>query len=340
MTKNGASLVEVMIMGAIMGIIMLSMVGLQSSQMKSNNFLQFQMLRTQLQSALIGQVLNDPTNCACLFAGATAFPVAPTAPGTTLAGYTTPTELGRFSSGCISVPEPLVTSAGQGGLQMTNVQLTSIMNISTGIYSGNFVLNLRSTKQVQGPSDLSISIPVNVTVSPPVSGNVNFLSCSISSGTPGKQGFCTPNVNWDNSNTMTCPAVTGYTSHKLTGINQSATWYRSTSCCYIPDTPGSNGWCSQNTESWGGSGSGCGSSFTYYTAVQTHGIVASTFDKYNCCYVPNALPVNATSFSSNPLSADNYWSGCGGPYAAYDIIEQNVVTGGLGRSGSCTWIPK
>jgi hypothetical protein len=348
-TDVGATLVEMLVVSALMGIMMLAMLSMQDNQLKSNNYLEFQLKRTQLQTELIGQVFTNANNCACLFAGSAVIPAMPGAPGATLSVL--PTQIGRYNfvtpgvCGTATIPQPLVDNVGIDGVRTSSVQLTNIMNIN-GAYSGDVVIDLQSTKPVLGPTNLPMRIHVDVVTSPAGGGNVNFLSCAISNGASGKQGFCTPNVNWDNTNSMTCPAVANYSSQKITGVGHTNAYtatptpaYRSSSCCYIPNGPGSNGWCSDYTEAWNNSNFGC-SSTANYDAFEVRGVIGGAYDRYSCCYIPKTLPVNARTINSPAFSADGYWSGCGGPYPAYDIIELNVVTGGLGRTGSCTWVPK
>jgi len=346
-SRSGATIVEVLVAGAIMIIMMLAMMTMQDNQLKGNNYLDFQLKRTQLQAELVGQVFNNANNCACLFAGSAAFSANPVAPGATLS--TLPLQIGRFNfvnpgvCATATIPQPLVDNIGIDGMRATSIQLTNIMN-ANGAYTGEVVLDLQSTKPVLGPQNLPIRIKVDIVTSPAGAGNVNFASCAISAisnGASGKQGFCTPGVVWDNTNVMTCPVITGYSERKLTGIYAgSGTNFRSTSCCYIPNGPGSDGWCSPYIESWVSSFSGCGASTADYTVRALQGVINAAYDHSACCYIPNTLPNNAKTFSSPAFSADSGWSTCGGPYTMYDLIEQNVVTGGLGRSTSCTWVPK
>jgi prepilin-type N-terminal cleavage/methylation domain-containing protein len=73
LNENGFSLSEMMIVAGIMGVLLLAMMTMQSNQTKANNFLQFQLRRTELQGAIVGQFLKDANNCACLFKGANPF---------------------------------------------------------------------------------------------------------------------------------------------------------------------------------------------------------------------------------------------------------------------------
>lgn len=228
--SSGLSLIEVMVMIGIMSITMIAMVSLQQSQMKSNSFLEFQLKRTQLQHSLLGQFLNDPANCACLFAGASPFPASPAFPGATLAGVT-PTEIGRYNfitpgvCGTATIPQPLVNDIGIDGLRTTSIQLTKIMNIS-GAYSGEFVVNLQSTKSTLGPQDLPVRIPVNVNTTA-AGANVNFVSCSSYAAASVTQPPLKINCLWTvdagfgNCTPSPCPA--GFTDSGLVYSEVSST---------------------------------------------------------------------------------------------------------------------
>ena len=165
---------------------MLVMATMQTNQLRSNNFLEFQMKRTQLQAAIVGQVLGDPNNCACLFRGAAPFPANPNpaGPGATLTGVN-PTEIGQYTfvgtppnCATATLPQPLINNTGIDDMRSTLIQLTNIKRVSPGIYSGNFVVILESLKSVLGPSTLEIRIPVSIGASP-AGPNVAFQSCSM-----------------------------------------------------------------------------------------------------------------------------------------------------------------
>lgn len=128
--NQGMSLIEVMVAVGVMSVMTLVMMTMQENQLKSNNYLEFQLKRTQLQNALNGQVLNDPKNCACLFAGSSPFPATPTPPGTTLSAA--PNQIGRYNfvtpgvCATATMPQPLVNNVGIDGLKATSIQLVKI----------------------------------------------------------------------------------------------------------------------------------------------------------------------------------------------------------------------
>ena len=161
---KGLSLIEVIVTSSIAGVLMMAMMAMQQHQLKLNNYLEFQLKRNQLQNTLIGQVLNDPSNCACLFNGAQPFAADPTAPGATLTGVS-PTQIGEYEFGTpgdcttATMPVPLVNNTGIDGIRTTAIRLTNIMNVA-GSYNGDLLISLESTKQVAGPKSLPIRIPV------------------------------------------------------------------------------------------------------------------------------------------------------------------------------------
>ena len=175
---RGFSLVEILIVTGVMGVMMLAMMTMQSNQMKSNNYLEFQLKRTQLEGTLLGQFLSDPKNCACLFAGANNFPVA----GTTALTGSNPTRIGLFSSpppGCGAPAQYFVDSVGIDGIKATAIRMRTIVpTINPNTYSGTLQINIQSTKDVLGPKDLLMSIPVSIATTP-AGANVAFASCSI-----------------------------------------------------------------------------------------------------------------------------------------------------------------
>jgi hypothetical protein len=187
-STKGFSLVEVMVLVGIMSLMMFAMMTMQSNQMKSNNFLEFQLKRTQLQGTLIGQVLKDANNCGCIFQGATEFPVAGIA---TLAGVT-PTQIGLYNPGCGAPTQVFIdgTTAGIDGLRLTSISLQSLKPTGDpNTYSAFFNVNIQSTKEVAGPRDLSITpIPVSISTTPS-GGNVSFVNCSTTSGSAGTKGI-------------------------------------------------------------------------------------------------------------------------------------------------------
>lgn len=183
--QNGMTLVEIMIATGIMGIMMAVMITMQSNQLKSNNYLQFQLHRTQLQGTVIGQFLNDPNNCRCLFNGAADFPTGGT---TLLTGMTTPTQVGRYSytppinCATATMPRPFITNVSNvDGLVLNSVQLRDIQLIG-GQYAGTLFLDVSTTRNVMGPNRIPISIPVAVTTVPGTPGNVRFASCQTAGG--------------------------------------------------------------------------------------------------------------------------------------------------------------
>jgi prepilin-type N-terminal cleavage/methylation domain-containing protein len=181
--SKGLSLVEMLIALGIMGIMMLAMSNMFNSQLKSNNYLEFQLKRIQLQGIIFNQFLNNPNNCACLFNGAAEFPVGGTA---VLAGVA-PTQIVRYTSaapGCATAPDPYVNNVGIDGLRTTAIELRNITDLGGGLYDGNFVVGLQSTKDISGPKDLNISIRVSINTGPGSPGNRVFTNCAAVSPVP------------------------------------------------------------------------------------------------------------------------------------------------------------
>lgn len=189
--SKGMTLIEILIVAGVMSIMMLAVATIQQQQMKSNSFIEFQAKKEQLRLTLLGQFLNDPNNCKCLFRGSNEFAEA----GTVELKGVAPTEVGRYNfsipgdCSTATMPAPFITSLGIDNLKTTAIGLKNILNIG-GAYSGEMTLNLQTTKEVLGPKDLVLKIPVairtNIGSAP---GTVAFVSCSTAGGSSGGLDF-------------------------------------------------------------------------------------------------------------------------------------------------------
>jgi type II secretory pathway pseudopilin PulG len=207
------SLMEVMVVIAIMGVLLSAMMSLFSQQMKSNNFLEFQNKREQLRLAIMGQFLNTQQNCNCLFQGAAQFPIAGTP---ALSGFTPPTMIGRYTlpapGVCGTIVSPFVDNVGIDGIQLSSVNLKNITNGVGGVYSGTLEVSIQSLKQVAGPSTIFLTIPVAVVTTPAGPGNVNFNGCAmgVQVATPPVNAVSAPiscgSAAALGTGTATCPA--------------------------------------------------------------------------------------------------------------------------------------
>lgn len=242
----GFSLVEVLVVCAIIGIVALAMTSLFETQTKMMSGIEFRGKKEQIRQALIGQVLSDPNNCACLFKGATEFPDNPAAPGATLTGVT-PTAIGTYhfvtAGNCATatLPAPLVSSTGVDGVIATSITLMNIMEASTGVYTGSLQVGLQSMKSVLGPSNLKpIDIPVSVATTPGSPGHVVFKSCSMAavSAPTGAATFLKTTCGWV-SGSCTPPACpSGYTdagviSNEILTMDKPYDGGRNTRYCYV-----------------------------------------------------------------------------------------------------------
>ena len=186
--SSGFSLIEIMIALGIMSVVALGMIAIFTQQMKSSNFNDFRAERTQLDLSIVGQFLNDPNNCKCLFAGASDFAT----PGpSTLTVPTPPTTIGTFhflipgSCAGATVPVPLVNSTGVNNLILQSVQLSKITEINPDSYQGDLNLSLGSTTEVLGPKSISLNFHVSVLGTPSAPGHAKFMGCSFSGAGPG-----------------------------------------------------------------------------------------------------------------------------------------------------------
>jgi prepilin-type N-terminal cleavage/methylation domain-containing protein len=181
LTRNdGFSLVEVMVAGAIFGVIALASAAFFSNQQKMNNFVEFRAKKVQLQNTISGQFLNDRNNCKCLFNGASNFPIT----GTPQIAGVTPTSIGRYQfvtpgdCSTATLPQPWITAAGVDDLQTESISILDVGTPSGGVYSANLQVRIRSMKEVNGPNTVVFSIPIAVTTTPVNATTVAFDSCS------------------------------------------------------------------------------------------------------------------------------------------------------------------
>lgn len=193
----GFALIEVLVASAIMMTVVLAATSFFEQQIKFTNFIDFRSKRDQLRSAVIGQVLNDPNNCKCLFASAPTFPVGGTP---LLVPSPAPTAIGPYNFGTpgdcstATLATALASTAGVDSVKMTKVEVHDVVPAGSA-YSGTLYLSLQSTKDVSGPSTLQLQIPISISTSAS-GGNRHFDSCSMSASTGGGNlcAMCT----WNN----------------------------------------------------------------------------------------------------------------------------------------------
>ncbi|MEK6556249.1 MAG: hypothetical protein AABZ31_13465 [Bdellovibrionota bacterium] len=192
LNQQGSALIQVMVAAGILVTVMSAAMTFFSNQTKSNNFLEFQSKRAQLRLTILGQFLNNPDNCRCLFQGASAFAT----PGPSTLTGVAPIKIGRYNIITPGVcpgtlpPAPWIDSTPIDGMIATSIQLNNIVNIG-GNYSGDLQIDLQSTKDVLGPKDLPLKIPVAIATTPAGAGLVSFVSCSTSSSSASPAlGLC------------------------------------------------------------------------------------------------------------------------------------------------------
>lgn len=196
--NKGFSLIEVMIAVSLLTLVMLAATTFFAQQLKANNFLEFQSKREQMRLAMLGQVLNNPANCKCLFSGAANFPATAAAGNpVNLSGFTDPVAVGKFEPADCSggSPAPLVNQTGFDGMKLISTSLNNI-SFGGGTYGGDLLITLESTKEVAGPKTLLLKIPVAVLTSDAGGGQRKFEGCATSSGF----GISNPIIpNWPTS---------------------------------------------------------------------------------------------------------------------------------------------
>lgn len=173
-----------------MGVMAFEMLHVQSNQMKSNNFIDFQMKRSQVQTLLVNQFLSDPINCGCLFKGVDQFSQA----GTPALTGVTPRAVGRYNFVTVgeceraTIPQPLLTTTGNDGLLMSSVEIRNVIPYANN-YGGDFIVTVESTKEILGPKQLQIKIPVVIQTKEGTPGHIEFVSCSAANNTGGDRNL-------------------------------------------------------------------------------------------------------------------------------------------------------
>ncbi len=183
---KGFSLVEILVVMAIMSIMALGSANFFVWQMKSNNFSDLQSKRTQLRLALLGQFLSSSSHCKCAFPGLDEFPASTSAPGITLQSGGLPYSaniLQRYSAGCTpDTGGQFISSTGIDSLKSNSIRLEEV-HLSGGNYIGKLSIEMESLKEVAGPKQLLLRIPVVLQTVPGSPGNVQFDGCSSDSST-------------------------------------------------------------------------------------------------------------------------------------------------------------
>lgn len=184
--QAGFSLIQVMIAGALMAGLMVAYMNFHDQQLKSTNYIEFLGKKEQLRLTLMGQFLNDPTNCKCLI-GPVTFPTAGTAsltlaPAPTKLGHYKFTTPGDCSTAVMNIP--YVSTAGVDGLLLSQLAINDVQPSGTG-HTGTMVIDLTTspTKPITGPKITRLSFPLNI-FSVPSGGAQQFDGCSISAGLP------------------------------------------------------------------------------------------------------------------------------------------------------------
>lgn len=170
----------------VSGLIGLSAVAfttLFTQQIRSQNFLTFQMRRTDIQTAISGQFLIDPIQCSCLFKLASPLEFNKAASNVTLTTSTAPQSIGLYTfttpgdCSTASIAVPFANQSAQDGVTLKSVSLTGITKVGAS-YSGTFKVSLKSTKEVLGPEIVSLEVPVAVKTLPgSTATKVKFESC-------------------------------------------------------------------------------------------------------------------------------------------------------------------
>lgn len=348
LSQSGNSLIQVMVATAVMSVLALGIASMISTQNKEVKSLSEKLLTKEIETQLKNLISNSDY-CNCLLRGKS-FNTTPGSLGIVPADQITRIKAG-YSTGpsdavpCTALAEDLIPPAGaalpSSTMAVNSVQIDNMSQIAPANYKADITVVLTGHIRALKPIKTAIQFSIDPLIGTPT--NRPFIGCagSPSAAPLAVRGFCTPAVHWDNSNVLACDPIVGFSVRRLHGVSGGV--YRNTSCCYVPDSSGSPGWCSSLHEGWGGSFTGCGASTANYTTFTMNGVTSGVNDTYQCCYIPTVAPANGEYdvFSTERIGANNSWTlNCGGPYSAYHVRYQNAVTGGSGRNISCTWYMK
>jgi prepilin-type N-terminal cleavage/methylation domain-containing protein len=184
-SNHGFSLLEVMIVVGILTIMIGAMMALFLQMTKTSNYAEFTSKREQLRLTILGQVLNDPKNCLCMFGGpinlpSSGFPVDELS-------VPEPSAIGKFNfpdpNSCAgaNIPYPLITATGGDGIKLSSAKIKTV-DVVNGSYRAELEIGMSSLKPVVGPSEIFLKIPIALS-SELSGGNVVFKGCSLSGGT-------------------------------------------------------------------------------------------------------------------------------------------------------------
>ncbi len=184
--NKGFTLIEVIIVAGLMGGVALVMAELFKGQQKQTAKIELLYKTEQLRSVILGQVLDDPLNCKCMFESAPEFPSAVpviTAPS--------PTEIGKYDfivpGDCSTgIPKPILNSSLRGidDVKLMSAEITNAQFIS-GEYFGDLIILVSSAKQVTGVNQQQLKIPVKLLTSNGSPGNQRFEGCNIAGAASG-----------------------------------------------------------------------------------------------------------------------------------------------------------
>lgn len=178
---RGFTLVEVIIVAGLMGGVALLMAELFKGQQKQTAKIELLYKTEQLRSVILGQVLDDPLNCKCMFESAPEFPSAVPA-----IAAPSPNEIGKYDfivpGDCSGgIPKPIVNNSARGidDVKLLSAEIVDAQFIS-GEYFGDLKILVSSAKEVTGVNQQQLKIPVKLITSNGSPGNQRFEGCSVS----------------------------------------------------------------------------------------------------------------------------------------------------------------
>jgi len=353
-TELGFSLIEVLIAISLMGITTLGFITMMDYQHKDMRVISEKLATFDLHKAMLSTMTNSICDFVLLDPTQSEVAVPPNR-SKSVFDSTNPADaitLQKIPSqaSVLGIAHPVAVaavassvSAMASNVVVSAIQIFNFTNVAPDLYQAELQINFDPTKMSKALRPLSLNIWLTTDSLSPANAKVS-RGCSLAppmTSNSDIKGFCTPNVSFDNTDTtVTCSPIAGYTFRRYAGDYLPAS-ARQVQCCYIPNTSGSPGWCSGGMSGWNGSFVGCGPNTPNYEVVHVWAVKAGLSDEHECCFIPTTARVGTKDiFSTRAMRADDGWSTCSGPFAHYDSIFQNAVTGAVGRMISCTFYSK
>lgn len=196
LNQAGMTLVEVLIVVALLGAAALGMADLFKNQQAQTAKIELLYKSEQLRSVLGSQFLDSNDMCKCLFDGAANFSNT----GAPVLSGVSPSSIGRYdfaipgNCATATIGKVFIDTAGIDQLKLISVELRDIAPIS-GSYFGELQVKVNSSKKVTGVNQQFLKIPVRISSSDASAGMQQFEGCSLASNSGSSIVSSDPTAN-------------------------------------------------------------------------------------------------------------------------------------------------